>query len=80
MSVVFVCVPPVFGGGGWLEPAAVAPRRGVRGRRRGVRRLLVLYVIERQDRFEVVTITIAWLTLIVAGVQLGIVFRRTARA
>ena len=38
--------------------------------------ITALYGLERQDRFEVIVISINWLVLIIAGALLSIVFRR----
>lgn len=40
----------------------------------------ISYGLEKQDRFEVLAISIAWLVLIVNGVLLSIVFRRQLKA
>ena len=37
------------------------------------------YGLDRQDRFEVVVISINWLVLIVNGILLGVVFRRQSK-
>lgn len=39
----------------------------------------ILYGIHREYRFEVAVITINWTTLIIAGILLGILFRRKAK-
>ncbi len=40
----------------------------------------ILYGLERLDRFEVIIITLNWLTLIVNGILLSIVFKRRLKA
>jgi len=40
----------------------------------------ISYGLEKQDRFEVLAISIAWLVLIINGVLLSIVFRRQLKA
>ncbi len=41
--------------------------------------LSLAYGLERQDRFEIFILSACWLALIVNGILLGIVYRRTAR-
>jgi hypothetical protein len=77
MSVVFLCLVPVFRGGSHAE-------RGVRwlfllSFGSAVLSLVVVSAvrgIDRADVFEIAIITIVWLTLIVGGLLLSRIYRR----
>jgi hypothetical protein len=77
MSLSFVCMAPVFGGATRLEAAVrwifvaafVLTVVALAG-------YWAVYGIDRQDRFEVAAISINWLTLMVNGILLSILFRR----
>lgn len=77
MSLAFLCYAPVFGGANRVE-------RGIRwlfiGNFGIVIVALVLmvmaYGVDREDRFEVIAISVNWIVLIVGGGLLSRVFRR----
>ncbi|QGU03471.1 hypothetical protein [Corynebacterium comes] len=79
MSIALLSLAPVFVGGGraeralrWLLPlsfVAVLVALGVVSVARGM---------DRGDTFEIAVITLVWLTLIVAGPLMAVVFRREA--
>ncbi|ADX73273.1 hypothetical protein Asphe3_21200 [Pseudarthrobacter phenanthrenivorans Sphe3] len=82
MTLVFLCLAPIFSSGTRLERAirwlflgsfatAVASLAAV----------LALRGMDREDVFEIIIISIVWLTLIAAGILLALLFRRgTPRA
>jgi hypothetical protein len=77
MSLSFLCMAPVFTGPTRLEAAvrwvfvAAFVLTVV-----ALAAFSAIYGIDRQDRFEVAAISINWLTLIINGILLSIVFRR----
>lgn len=81
MALSFLFMAPVFGNKGRLESAVgwiyiisfaiVFVSLAV---------ISFAYGLERQDRFEVVVISICWLVLIINGVLLSIVFRRQLKS
>lgn len=77
MSLSFLFMAPVFGNAGRLA-AAVRWVFAVSGAASFASLIVIsfLYGLARLDRFEVVVISINWLTLIVNGVLLSILFRR----
>ncbi len=80
MSVVFLCLAPVFAGTTGIE-------RALRWLLRASFALAVLALVvvlaikgsDRGDTFEIAVISIVWLTLIVAGTLSAIVFRRAGK-
>ena len=80
MSVVFLCLAPVFAGKTGIE-------RALRLLLRASFALTVLALvavsatkgIDRGDTFEIAVISIVWLTLIATGVLTALVFRRAGR-
>jgi len=80
MSLSFAFIAPVFANRSRLESAVrwIFVAAAVLS----VVSLVVIsgiYGLERQDRFEVIVISVDWLTLIANGVLLSIVFRRRLR-
>jgi len=77
MSLSFLFMAPVFGDAGRL-PTAIRWVFGASGIASFASLLAIssLYGMARLDRFEVVVISISWLTLIVSGILLSIQFRR----
>jgi len=80
MSVAFFCVAPVFSGTNRLESAIrwifIISFILI------ISSLIILsffYGINREDRFEVVVITINWIVLIVSGILLSVVFKRAMK-
>lgn len=76
MSLAFLCIAPVFAGGG-LERAIRWIYIG--GFVLVVIALLIvsiMYGIEREYRFEIAVITLDWGTLIITGPLLAVLFRR----
>ncbi len=77
MSLSFLCIAPVFAHRSRLETAVQWLFVGSSVLAFGALILVsAIYGLDRQDRFEVVIISINWLVLIVVGVLLSIVFRR----
>jgi hypothetical protein len=79
MSVVFLCLAPVFVGKSGVERAL----RRLLGASFAASILALVAVsavkgIDRGDTFEIIVISIVWLTLIAAGILIAIVFRRAA--
>ncbi len=77
MSLSFLAVAPVFGGGTrleaavrWIFVAAFVLTAAA------LAAVSAAYGIDRQDRFEIAAISINWLALIVNGILLSFVFRR----
>lgn len=77
MSLSFLFMAPVFGDAGRL-PTAIRWVFGGSGIASFASLLAIafLYGMARLDRFEVIVISISWLTLIVSGILLSIQFRR----
>lgn len=79
MGVTFLCLVPVIAGPTRLERAVRLLFLGSFAA--SVVALVVVSAlrgIDRGDDFEIIVISIVWLTLIAAGVMLAIVFRRAA--
>jgi hypothetical protein len=80
MSLAFLCLAPVFSGANRVERAV-----------RWIFRLSfplaltillaisISYGVDRQDRFEIVALSINWLALIIGGFLLSVVFRRAVQ-
>jgi len=77
MSLSFLFMAPVFGDAGRL-PTAIRWVFGVSGIAPFALLLAIssLYGMARLDRFEVVVISISWLTLSASGILLSVQFRR----
>jgi hypothetical protein len=81
MSIVFLVVAPIFVGRTTVERAlrwilvgsfvATVGALGV---------ISALFGLDRQDTFEITAISIVWLTLVVIGPLLAVVFRRASRS
>lgn len=81
MSLSFLFMAPVFANQGRLEAAIRWVFIG--GFVLAVVALVVIsagYGLDREDRFEVVVISIEWLVLLISGALVSVVFRRQLRA
>jgi hypothetical protein len=79
LSVVFLCLAPVFAGRRGVERALRLLLRGSFAAT--VLALVVVSAVkggDRGDTFEIVVISVVWLTLIAMGVLTAVVFRRAA--
>lgn len=77
MSLAFLCFAPVFAGANRVERAIRWLFIGNFGIVMVALVLMVMaYGVDRQDRFEVVAISVNWLVLIIGGGLLSRVFRR----
>lgn len=77
MSVAFLCFAPVFAGANRVERAIRWLFIGNFGIVMVALVLMVMaYGVDREDRFEVVAISVNWIVLIVSGGLLSRVFRR----
>lgn len=80
MSVALVCLVPVFSGSNRIERAL--RWTFIISFILAISAFIILscfYSLEREYRFEVAVITIEWMTLIVSGILLSLVFRRAMR-
>jgi hypothetical protein len=80
MSVTFLAIAPVFAGATkservlrWLLTGSFAATLAALGV------VCAFFGIDRQDTFEITAISIVWLTLLVTGPLMAVVFRRLAR-
>ena len=81
MSIVFLCLAPVFVGESGVERAL----RRLLAASFAASLLALIAVsavkgIDRGDTFEIIVVSIVWLTLIAAGILIALVFRRGARS
>ena len=81
MSLSFLFMAPVFGNAGRLASAVRWVFAGSGALSFAALLVIaILYGLARLDRFEVVVISINWLTLIVGGILLSLLFRRHQNA
>lgn len=81
MSVVFLAIAPVFVGATKLDRAVRWVLVG--GFAATVAALGIVsatFGLDRQDTFEIAAISIVWLTIVIAGPLMSLVFRRATRA
>jgi len=78
MSVAFLCLVPVFSGGKLEQAVRCVFASAFALTFLSLVLVSSLYGIQREYRFEVVAISVNWIALIVSGILLSVVFRRSA--
>jgi len=79
MMLSFACLVPVFWKKGY-KPIAILYLIGFVGSVVGYIIISMQFGLDKQDRFEVIVISLAWLILIINGILIGNKLRKSLRA